>query len=245
MIIYPAIDLRRGNCVRLIHGDFDKETYYSNDPVKIACYYASMGAKFLHVVDLDGAKAGYPIQHDLIFQIQRKSRLNIQVGGGIRDKAAIEQLLKHNISRVILGSIAVNQPSLVKKWLNEFGKDKIILAFDIKINAQGNPAIATQGWQTLSNKILWDLLDEYAPLVKHVLCTDISRDGTLQGPNQSLYQICSLHYPDINFQASGGVQSVEDLKILKKIPIDGVVIGKALYEKKFSLKEAIDEVEKC
>lgn len=249
MIIYPAIDLRNGNCVRLFRGDFDKETFYSSDSIKMACHYANLGAKFLHVVDLDGAKEGSPIQNELIIRIQHESKINVQTGGGIRDKNAIEKLLNHGISRVALGSIAVNQPLLVRKWLDKYGPEKIVLAFDVKLNNKGDPLLTTQGWTNLSNKILWDLLDFYHTFhgVKHVLCTDIERDGTLEGPNTMLYEACCRRYPEIAFQASGGIQSLEDLKTLNQISIAGTIIGKALYEKKFSLSDAIaiSEVEKC
>jgi phosphoribosylformimino-5-aminoimidazole carboxamide ribotide isomerase len=245
MIIYPAVDLYKGNCIRLFCGDFNQQTFYSNDPIEVANNYADAGAKFLHVVDLDGARQGCLVQHDLIIQMQCKSNLKIQMGGGIRNRESIEKLLNHGISRVILGSVAVNEPLLVKKWLDQYGAERIVLAFDVKINEKGEPILATQGWKNLSTKILWDLLDEYSLTAKHVLCTDISRDGTLQGPNKSLYQACALRYPKINFQASGGIQSLKDLQSLNQISMAGVIVGKALYEKKFSLSEAISEVAKC
>ena len=249
MMIYPAIDLRKGNCVRLFRGDFDKETFYSNDPIKTAFYYANLGATFLHVVDLDGAKEGYSVQNELIIRIKNESKINIQAGGGIRDKNAIEKLLNHGISRVVLGSIAINQALLVRKWLDQYGPEKIVLAFDVKLNEKGDPILTTQGWTNLRNKILWNVLDFYHTShgIKHVLCTDIERDGTLEGPNTTLYKTCSSRYPEIAFQASGGIKSLEDLKTLNQISIAGTIIGKALYEKKFSLSDAMNifEVEKC
>jgi phosphoribosylformimino-5-aminoimidazole carboxamide ribotide isomerase len=185
------------------------------------------------------------VQQDLIMQMQSESQLNIQIGGGIRDQATIDGLLNQGISRVVLGSIAVNEPAIVKTWLNHYGSEKIVLALDVKINHAGDPILATQGWKMFSNKKLWDLLDSYRFHVKHVLCTDIDRDGTLKGPNIALYKACCERYPEIHFQASGGVQSLKDLQELNQISVAGVVIGKALYEKKFSLIDAILEAKKC
>ena len=245
MIIYPAIDVRNGNCVRLFQGDFAEETCYSQNPIEVVKTYASEGATCVHVVDLEGAKQGYPVQQNLIIQMQRESHLNIQIGGGIRDKETIDLLLNEGISRVVLGSIAVNKPSIVKKWLKHYGSEKIALALDVRIDHAKDPILATQGWKRLSDKRLWDLLDSYRFHVKHVLCTDIDRDGTLKGPNIALYKTCCERYPEIYFQASGGIQSLKDLQELNRIPVAGVVIGKALYEKKFSLETAIAKTSIC
>lgn len=241
MIIYPAIDLKSGKCVRLLQGNFDQDTCYSHDPVAVARQYAKEKPEFLHIVDLDGAAKGFFSQHDLIIQLQRESGLKIQVGGGIRTKQDIDILFSYGVTRVILGSIAITMPKLVNHWLDEFGSDKIVLAFDVKINSQGDPMVATEGWSTLSNKTLWNVLDFYqAQGVKNVLCTDIDRDGTLQGPNITLYKDCQKRYPQIAFQASGGIHALNDLQLLKNIPMAGAIVGKALYEKCFSLAEAIE-----
>lgn len=243
MIIYPAIDLKSGKCVRLLQGNFDQNTCYGDDPVAVARQYANEKAEFLHVIDLDGAKQGFLSQGDLIIELQRKSNLKIQVGGGIRSKKDIDDLLKNGIERIILGSVAITMPSLVDYSLDKFGPDRIVLAFDVKINSQGDPVVATEGWSTVSSKTLWDLLDFYQNYgIKNILCTDIHRDGTLQGSNISLYKACQKRYPHLDFQASGGIHALTDLQLLKNIPMAGAIVGKALYEKRFSLTEAIREV---
>lgn len=240
MNIYPAIDLLSGQCVRLQKGLFDEITQYSNDPVLMADHFAKQGANELHIVDLDGAKQGFCAQFNLIVKIAKNTNLAIQVGGGIRTKEQIHSYLSNGIERVILGSIAISQTDEIIKWLQEFGSDRIVLAADIKINAQGDPQLNSLGWQKSESLNLWDFLDRYenTPL-KHVLCTDINRDGTLKGPNLDLYAECARRYPHIEFQASGGIGNLEDLKNLSEIPVSGVIIGKAIYENKISLLEAL------
>lgn len=246
MNIYPAIDLKSGACVRLYQGCYDKVTVYQKDPVLLAQSFAEQGARILHVVDLDGAKQGSSINLDLIEKITKESGLQIQTGGGIRTEEQIRDLLNKNIARVVLGSVAVLQPNVVKNWLQEFGGEKIVLALDIRMDENNFPKLALHGWQTESEKNLWDLLDEYqdTPL-KHVLCTDIHQDGTLQGPNLKLYQDCVKRYSQLHFQASGGIGHLKDLRELSAVPVAGVIVGKALYENKFTLPEALNEVTVC
>ena len=155
-------------------------------------------------------------------------------------------MLKCGIARIILGSVAISQPATVKEWLAEFGSERLVLAFDIRMDNNQYPQLALYGWQTASEKNLWQLLDEYqhSPL-QHVLCTDISRDGTLQGPNVDLYQQCVKRYPSLSFQASGGVSTLQDLTVLAHIPVASAIVGKAFYENKFSLPAALNEVASC
>lgn len=239
MELYPAIDLHSGQCVRLYQGAFDQLTSYGNDPLAVAQHFQSEGAKYLHLVDLEGAKKGAPVHLEVIREIAQNTDLQIQVGGGIRDITQIEQLFDLGVKRVILGSIAISQSALVTQWLYHFGAEKIVLAFDIRMDQQGMPYLASHGWQSDTSTSLWDILEVYAPCaLKHVLCTDIACDGTLQGPNVALYQQCQKRYPQVHFQASGGVSRLADLQKLAHIPVAGVIIGKALYEKRFSLSEA-------
>ena len=246
MKIYPAIDLKSGECVRLHQGSFNQVTYYSKDPISMANSFAQQGAKFLHVVDLDGAKEGMPVNFEVVVKIAQETNLKIQTGGGIRTKEEINQFISKGIDRIVLGSIAILQPQLVKEWLDEFGTEKIVLALDIRMNENAEPTVAMQGWQTNSEISLWQLLDDYqdSPL-QHILCTDIHRDGTLQGPNINLYKTCCARYPLYEFQASGGISSLNDLRELSQIPVAATIIGKALYEKQFSLHEALDEIKSC
>jgi phosphoribosylformimino-5-aminoimidazole carboxamide ribotide isomerase len=245
MNIIPAIDIMSGYCVRLYQGSFDNVTRYHTDPVVIAQFFYKQGAKFLHVVDLDGAKTGKPVHLDIVMQILQKTKLKIQMGGGIRDHQQLKTILDAGVSRVILGSVAVSQPDLVHQWLKEFGVEKIVLGFDVRIDEGNIPLCATHGWQMNSLRSLWELLDEYDEDGLHILCTDIERDGTLTGPNIEFYRECHRRYPSLHFQASGGICQISDLTELSGIPVSDVIIGKALYENHFNLIEALVEVREC
>ena len=246
MIKLPAIDLKSGQCVRLTQGSYDQVTIYERDPVLQAKLFEADGAKALHIVDLDGAKSGQSINLDIIRQIATETNLEIQTGGGIRTLDQLNTIFNMGIQKAILGSIAISDVKTTKKWIAEFGADRIVLALDIRFNTHQQPILSIHGWQKNADKNLWQLLDEYQNSgLKHVLCTDIMRDGLLQGPNINLYKACVTRYPDLNFQASGGVSALIDLKKLFTIPISEVIIGKALYENKFSLKDALCEIELC
>jgi phosphoribosylformimino-5-aminoimidazole carboxamide ribotide isomerase len=239
MKIYPAIDLINGQCVRLHQGNYDEVTTYANDPLNVAKQFAAEGAKYLHVVDLDGAKQQAPQHLEVIKQIVNSTRLQVQTGGGIRNAEQVQTYLESGVQRIILGSIAVSQVELVKKWFEKFGADKLVLALDIRIQNE-TPMLATHGWQENSSVSLWDLLNTYQDVnLQHVLCTDIARDGTLQGPNFDLYEDCVQRYPQVQFQASGGVKGAEDIHQLAKIPMAGAIVGKALYEGRVTLKEIL------
>lgn len=242
MIIYPAIDLKDGQCVRLKQGDFTAVTVYESDPLKMAARFAEAGAEWLHMVDLDGAKAGEMQQFDLIADVAKNLKLKIQVGGGIRSEKTVQRLLDAGVARVVVGSLAVKNRQLVQGWLREFGGDKIILAFDIRYH-DGEPEILTHGWQSGSQQLLWDVLDAYAGSgLQSVLCTDVSRDGMLEGTNHGLYQALRERWPDIAVLASGGVSGLEDLLELAKLGTAGAVVGKAIYEGKINLAKAIQQV---
>ncbi len=243
MLIIPAIDIKAGKCVRLYQGKFEQITEYAGHPWEIANRYAKEHAKELHIVDLDGAKDGEAVQMSRIAQICQLEGLNIQIGGGIRTHRHIKILFADGAARVVIGSLAVSEPEKVKEWMLEFGPERIVLAFDVNIDQKNNPMVVTHAWQTQEKKTLWELIDMYSDVpLKNVLCTDISRDGTLQGPNISLYEQCHKRYPDLLFQASGGIGSLDDLVALKKLKMHGAIVGKALLEKKFTLQEALTKV---
>ncbi len=240
MIIYPAIDLRGGRVVRLTEGKFDQEKCYGDDPLAVARGFKAAGAAWLHVVDLDGAKDPAQRQTALVEKLARDSGLRVQTGGGIRDEAQVSTLLQAGVQRVIIGSLAVRQPDLVRGWLQSFGPDALILAPDVRLDATGIPRIAAAGWQETTGVALDDLLQSYLPAgLIHILCTDISRDGMLTGPNSALYAQLVKRFPSLQIQASGGVASLDDLRGLQGTGVAGAIVGRALYEKRFTLQEAL------
>ena len=240
MIIYPAIDLRGGRVVRLTEGKFDQEKSYGDDPLAVAQGFKAAGATWLHVVDLDGAKDPAKRQTPLVEKLARESGLRVQTGGGIRDETQVAALLNAGVRRVIVGSLAVRSPDLVRGWIKSFGPEHIILSPDVRLDAAGVPRIAAAGWQESTGVALNDFLTGYLTVgLKHILCTDISRDGKLTGPNSALYVQLVKQFPSLAIQASGGVSSLDDLRVLKTTGSAGAIVGRALYEKKFTLQEAL------
>lgn len=240
MIIYPAIDLRGGRVVRLTEGKFDQEKSYGDDPLAVAREFKAAGATWLHVVDLDGAKDPAKRQTPLVEQLARESGLRVQTGGGIRDEAQVAALLGAGVRRVIVGSLAVRSPDLVRGWIKSFGPEHIILSPDVRLDAAGIPRIAAAGWQETTGVALDDFLTDFlAAGLVHILCTDISRDGKLTGPNSALYAQLVEKFPALQIQASGGVSSLDDLTVLKATGSAGAIVGRALYEKKFTLQQAL------
>lgn len=242
MIIFPAIDLKNGQCVRLKQGDFDAVTIYEADPLKQAVKFAEAGSEWVHMVDLDGAKAGEMEQFDIIANVAKNTALKVQTGGGVRSEKTIKRLLDAGVTRVVVGSLAVKNRALVQSWLREFGGDKIIIAFDIRFK-DGEPEILTHGWQTGSQQLLWDVLEAYQGSgLRSVLCTDVGRDGMLEGANNALYQTMHERWPEIEVLASGGVSGLQDLLDLAKLGASGAIVGKAIYEGRVNLAEAIQQV---
>ena len=236
MIIYPAIDLIAGEVVRLHKGDFAQKTTYGTDPVAVARAYADAGASWLHLVDLDGAKDPANRQTGLISQIIDGSGLKVQTGGGIRSRDDVEALLAAGASRVVIGSLAVRDPQAVSEMMVDLGPEAICLAADV-VRQDGAFMIAVSGWQEASSLTLSGFIEGYMGCgLRHVLCTDIDRDGTLTGPNKALYDTMKADFPAIQLQASGGVKGIEDLDGLGT---DGVIIGRAIYEGKIDLKAAL------
>ena len=242
MLIYPAIDLLDGNCVRLHGGDYDSSTVYSTSPVETALAFESAGAEWLHLIDLEGARNPACRQKDLISLLMEKSGLHIQTGGGIRNAADVDELIKMGAHRVIIGSMSVKNPKATKTLLEKHGPDRIVLALDVKGDPMHGYYVATYGWKSTSTSKLEDVLSSYNGIAKHVLCTDISKDGKLSGPNVGLYKFLSRDYPGFVFQASGGVSNLDDLRQLKNSGAGGAIIGKALYEGKFTIPSALEAV---
>ena len=237
MIIFPAIDLRGGKCVRLIQGDFDKETVYSDDPQATALKWQSFGAKFLHVVDLDGARKGSPQNLDAIKNILDAVKIPIEVGGGIRTLDDVEKVLSLGVRRVILGSVAVENISLVREAAQKFG-DKIVVGIDAR-----NGFVAVHGWEKSSAVKVGELAKKIvAAGVKTIIYTDISKDGMLSGVNaESFAELAKESGAEII--ASGGVKSIEDIRALKAAGVAGVIVGKAIYTGALDLKSAIEIAE--
>jgi phosphoribosylformimino-5-aminoimidazole carboxamide ribotide isomerase len=237
MKLIPAIDLRDGRCVRLLKGDFAQVTEYRVDPVTLAVEYREQGADWLHIVDLDGARRGEPVNLPLIERMQAAAGISVQYGGGVRTPASLERALGV-VTRVVVGSLAVTAPDTVAEWLTTYGPERLVLALDVRLADDGTPLIATHGWTRASTLTLGDAIERYAAAgLRHVLCTDIDRDGALTGPNVALYRDCASRWPGIAFQASGGVRDVGDLTALAGAGAAAAVSGKALLEGRLKPEE--------
>ena len=234
----PAIDLRGGRCVRLAQGRFDAETLYPDEPLNLLKRYRALGAAWLHVVDLDGARDGVPAHAAEIAFLAAESGIALQVGGGIRTVETLETLLEHGAARAVIGSLAVTQPWELRRWLDRHGPERIVLALDVRHDASGRPLLLTRGWQQTSARDLWEILEDPddgygGSALRHVLCTDVERDGLLGGPNLALYAAAVARFPGIAWQASGGVRDATDLAALAATGVGAVVSGRALLEHRF------------
>lgn len=237
MILLPAIDLIAGRCVRLAQGDFARETSYSDDPAAALADFAAGGAVEAHLVDLDGARAGKPRQHNLFIALAKASPIAIQVAGGFRTADQVADVLDAGVARVVIGSLALTDPAAFAAMLARFGPDRLTLALDV--NLEGDRAIvATHGWATGSGRTLDDVLGDF-PGVRHLLVTDIARDGMLTGPNIDLMRTIAIRYPYIALQASGGVSTLEDLAALRTSRSTRAIVGKAIWEGRFSVAEGV------
>jgi len=238
MRIIPAIDLKNGMCVRLFQGDFEKTTEYSNNPAEIGQRFSALAVDDLHIVDLDGARTGTQQNHPIVAELIAQTGLNVQLGGGIRERDDVERWLAAGVTRCVVGSVAIKRPESVQQWLRDFGVDAIVLALDIQLNASGVPILATQGWTENSGISLWDCIDSYRDVgVSHVLCTDVARDGAMNGPNCKLYSEILARYPGLILQASGGVRSIQDLCKLRELGIPATITGRALLDGKITATE--------
>lgn len=234
MIILPAIDIKNGKCVRLYKGDFNTVEQVAENPIETALAFQSCGAEYLHMVDLDGAKDALLSNKEVFLEVAKQTNLKIELGGGIRDEISATFYLENGIERVILGSAAVKNPQLVKTLVKEYG-DRIIVGIDAK-----NGMVSTEGWLDTSDVDYITLAREMESIgVAHIVYTDISKDGTLEGPN--LYELNEVNKAvKCNIIASGGISGIEDIRALKKLDVYGVICGKSLYKNTLDLKEALD-----
>lgn len=239
--LIPAIDVRNGHVVRLKQGDYQQQTTYPLSPLQQAMLYAEQGAQILHLVDLDAARLGGFSLQQLVADIKQQTALCIQAGGGIRNREQVAALLKAGADRVVIGTLALNEKALVQEWLKEFGAEAITLAFDVRMDDQGHWRCASHGWTELSKDSLNDVISNYQDScgLRHVLCTDIQRDGLLTGYNFALYQQLKTDWPTLSFQASGGVNSLADITQVKQLGIAGAILGRALLDGTFSLADAM------
>lgn len=234
--LIPAIDIINGQCVRLTKGDYDQKTVYRDSPAEVAREYEEIGFQRLHVVDLDGAKSKHIVNSAVLREITTQTNLAVDFGGGIKTDEDIETAFEHGAKMVTVGSIAVTNPDLFIAWLEKYGVERMILGADVR-----NGKISINGWKEDSTEDLLPFLKKYIDAgVKNVLCTEISKDGTLQGPAIELYSEVMAAYPQLHLIASGGVSCIDDIKALDKAGIPAVVIGKAIYEGKINLRELWD-----
>jgi len=234
----PAIDLRGGQVVRLYQGDYAQQTTFAFAPNVLAARYADEGATWLHVVDLDGARSGQFENLATIAAIASAGRLRVQAGGGIRDEASVRRLLDAGVERVVVGSMAIREPKTVAEWIARLGPERIVLALDTRFR-DGTWTLPSAGWTADEANTLDDLLPWYqAAGAKHVLCTDIDRDGTMTGPNRALYRQLAALAPAMAIQASGGVRSLDDVAALTLQGVAGVILGRSLLEGAFTLPDA-------
>ena len=235
--LIPAIDIIDGQCVRLTKGDYQQKTVYNSDPVEVARGFEKAGFKRLHVVDLDGAKSRHIVNDDVLRRITRETGLTVDFGGGIKTDQDIEKAFSAGAAMVTVGSVAVTEPDLFMRWLTKYGTDRMILGADVR-----HGRISINGWKEDSEEALIPFLRKYIDAgVTNVLCTEISKDGTLDGPATSLYQQVMEHYPALHLIASGGVSSNQDIERLREAGIPAVVFGKAIYEGRIDLSQLIDD----
>jgi phosphoribosylformimino-5-aminoimidazole carboxamide ribotide isomerase len=233
MKIIPAIDIINGKCVRLTQGDFKQVKVYNEDPLEVAMQFQQADMEYLHLVDLDGAKKGKVVNWKTITDLQAKTALLIDFGGGVKSVEDVEHLLDLDICQINIGSIAIKEPQKFINWLETYGRDNFILSADV-----WDENIMVHGWLESTDLRLFDLVEEFVQHgLRYLTCTDIRADGMLEGPNFSLYEKLRTKFPTLKINASGGISCLNDLQKLKALNIDGAIIGKAIYENKFTLEE--------
>ena len=244
MTIIPAIDLQAGRCVRLKQGQFNEVTLFAADPIDRATYFAQLGVKHLHVVDLDGAQTGIMQQLPLISAMQT-SGLTVQAGGGIRSLEQAKLCRAAGITKLVIGSIAINKSELCIEIIKEIGSNHIILALDINM-IDKIPVPAIHGWQTSTDANLWQVVSFYQAFgISQILCTDIACDGMMQGPNFALYQEAVERFPNMQWQASGGIRHAEDIAQLDSLGVAATILGLSLYQGTLDLAACLQEYASC
>lgn len=238
--VFPAIDVRGGAVVRLLQGDYARETRYGDDPLAQAMAYSRAGAAWLHLVDLDAARAGGYTLSSLLTRVRGEAGLKVQTGGGVRSERELAALLEAGAERVVVGSLAVREPEMVHAWLGRYGADRITVALDTRCDGSGRWTLPVEGWTRSGTQTLDELALGYASAgLEHLLCTDIARDGMLLGPNLDLYRHLRERVPDLCLQASGGVRDLADVRGAREAGCGGVVLGKSLLEGRLRLEEAL------
>ncbi|MEA9796961.1 phosphoribosylformimino-5-aminoimidazole carboxamide ribotide isomerase [Xanthomonas campestris] len=238
--VYPALDIRDGRVVRLLQGDYARETRYGDDVLPRAQAFADAGAQWMHLVDLDAAKAGGYTLAPLLGQISRQTGLQVQTGGGVRSREDVARILDAGAARVVVGSLAVRDSATVIGWLQEFGTDRLTIALDTRQDAAGAWQLPVHGWTETAEATLDQLATQYAQAgLQHLLCTDIARDGMLSGPNMGLYAHLRALAPQLQVQVSGGARNLADVAAAKAAGCAGIVLGKALLEGHLDLKDAL------
>lgn len=233
MKIIPAIDIIDGKCVRLSKGDYNTKIIYNQNPLEVAKTFEAHGITHLHLVDLDGAKSSHIVNHKILHQISTKTNLKIDFGGGLKSDDDIKIAFENGASQITGGSIAIKNPELFKNWIQKFGSEKIILGADAN-----NEKVAISGWLEESQEDLFPFIKNYfKDGIKYVICTDIAKDGMLQGPSFDLYKKILIEIPTIELIASGGIATFDDLPKLAEMGCHGTIIGKAIYENRISLKQ--------
>lgn len=233
MRIIPAIDIMDGKCVRLTQGDFQKKKVYSEDPLDVAMLFQNADLEYLHLIDLDGAREGEVVNWDVIYELQEKTALQIDFGGGVKTDEDVEQLMDLDIYQINIGSVAIDDPDKFKRWIREYGASNFVLSADVK-----GDHIMINGWLEPTELRLFELVEDYMSSgLEYLTCTDISSDGMLEGPNFALYEKLRNKFPTLKLTASGGISSLDDLRKLKALGLYGVIIGKALYEHKIELAD--------
>jgi len=231
--IIPAIDIIDGKCVRLFQGDYSQKIIYNENPLEVAKEFEDNGITQLHLVDLDGAKSNGIVNWKVLYNISTKTKLKIDFGGGIKSDKDLEIAFENGANQLNIGSTAVKDKALFLNWLKKYGSEKIILSADVKAEM-----IAVSGWQEDSGINIFEFLKDYTTEgIKYVVCTDVSKDGTLKGTAVELYSKIMAQFPDLKLVASGGISSIKDVEELTQMPVYGVIIGKAIYENKIQLKE--------
>jgi phosphoribosylformimino-5-aminoimidazole carboxamide ribotide isomerase len=233
MRIIPAIDIIDGKCVRLTKGDYDTKKIYNENPLEVALEFQDYGVEYLHVVDLDGAKSSHIVNHKILEQLASKTNLHIDFGGGLKTDEDLRIAFESGAKQITGGSIAVKNTELFASWIEKYGSDKIILGADVM-----NEKIAVSGWQEDSGLDIFSFLDDYtAKGITNVICTDISKDGMLEGASLELYKKILAKFPEMKLTASGGVSNLQDLEVLAKNKLESAIVGKAIYENRISMKE--------